>query len=516
MAAPFHSRYSASPAAALDSTAADLLRFLESLNGDECIDLVNALVDKRGDALDVFRAAPGDEVVATAARYLAQLGEPDRRKFCRAVEHLIRESRSALSAGVGASSLKRMLRALRITTELADPPLLGLLAGLMRDRELPSELRVSAANSLANHASAVPDDTWLGMNLDELPEAAPSVVRGLALRSPALGLSMLAAMAARPARPQSLEYPLRRTVRRLAENAGGLESLARTHASAAPWLSDLINLVLGFEEFSHLMATASAEVPELSFAAWRSRFSRYLEGEAVTFEVESWGPTAAAPFWEEVIADWQAAPGSEEAACRLIEALPRVLSRNLLTILLGHFVKLASEGSASRLKVVLWHRILEAESAITTAATSIEEPDRRLFETYVQCLRHACHDRRFGAEALKLRVHYSLITELPGIIREVLDEDFIDVALCWTLVARKLGEREADQVFFTVIRRLSASDQIDNRSPFMESEQRVAEKLYAFMPQLFQRGRNIGEAALILTQDAVGAKSTDAMFSRYM
>lgn len=500
----------------MTSGETEFLDYLAALHLVEWEELVEAVVEGSSQALEIFRPLPQEDLASHLARFVERLGRQERVSFCRALERVLL---SLIADPAGAAVA--LSHAFDLAARIADRPVLGILEGFVRDSRFGASLRVDAANALANHAGDVPDSFWLDLDSVALPSLAPAIVNGLTCRSPMLALKALHSMPQGPPEPEVLEYPLRMTLRKLAQDAGWLSRLVELQASAPPWLGEALTRTLALHEFAPQLAesassTAHQKSAELVFETWRTALELYLAGTVQSFAFAAWQGETIIGFWERLIEDWKPTPLRESADLRLIKLLPVSHSRALLVKLLGEFKRAEAldtppgERLSDRLVGVLWERLVAYEGTAMLLATSAAEHDRYIFQAFLQTLRKTLRNPRLGISALRLLVRHSLHENLSEVVRAALEYEHVSAALCWSLLEGEVGAREADRILKEVVRMLSGTSiavearrQWPTQGSLIEGTDRaVALKLMAFNRQLFVVNVNVSPAAHLDLDDS--------------
>jgi CheY-like chemotaxis protein len=234
-------KYFASGANKPASGEAAFLRFMESLNEADWVELLTDAINQSPPAMLVFRPDRGEELLACAGAYLKRLGLTTLRLIGSALRRI---STSAISE----DNLHSLSSVLFFAAILPSEESRSLLMAIV-DSDASDQIRAKAMAALANQSEYLPLTYWKAVNLDRNPTFMPAVAYALSTADPAEMLRVLAQAKSPPEDETSLEYPLRLALRVLVRTKSGWRTIRNSLLESEPWLTDRVDAVMQFEEF---------------------------------------------------------------------------------------------------------------------------------------------------------------------------------------------------------------------------------------------------------------------------
>jgi hypothetical protein len=210
-------KYCASGADKPASGEAAFLRFLESLNEADWVELIIDVSKQAPPAMLVFRPDRGEDLLACAGAYLKRLGLTTLRLIGSAL-------RRVSTFAISEDNLHSLNSVLFFAAILPSEESRSLLMALV-DSDASDEIRAKAIAALANQSEYLPLPYWKAINLDRNPSFLPAVAYALSTADPAEMLRVLAQAKSPPEDETSLEYPLRLAFRSLVRTKSGWRAI---------------------------------------------------------------------------------------------------------------------------------------------------------------------------------------------------------------------------------------------------------------------------------------------------
>jgi hypothetical protein len=237
-----------------------LLRFMDSLNRAEWIDLFRDLATRPSYVSSNFALKTGEDIVPYLACYLEQSGLPTKQNAARSLDALVVECLAHPSSEELTETIQTYFFLAKILQEGIRP---NILQAVVNNKSFSREVRRDSAAVLANLREPLPNEFWLGLDFLDSPYLAPAAIAAIGEIHPLLALDLLSKLAVvEEQKPDELEelilalkYPVRATLKsihRLPNIIELLPSVRNMVEGLSPRLRDLVSKLKPYKDFSSI------------------------------------------------------------------------------------------------------------------------------------------------------------------------------------------------------------------------------------------------------------------------
>jgi len=215
------------------------LHFLESLTQYQwrvlLVDIVledsGYQIDGIGWASSLFRMRRSFGAIVEFAVHFGQLMPRTRKRICRVLSRIVRECLESPRSALESQLIKGVL------CWVPDGVDSEILVNMVRDSDLPIELRSEAARELLNHQGfrdSVPLSFWKGLDVERDYFLASYIMVGMAESSPLEALSVIRYVRKKPEHPEEFYHTGVKVVKSLVQD-GSKGALKKVFNSLPRW-----------------------------------------------------------------------------------------------------------------------------------------------------------------------------------------------------------------------------------------------------------------------------------------